>query len=83
MGDVLLASSVLQWLQGGRLKGWRAVAAMAVTPLLAALLMYILLWLGVTPQRGPVWLVLQLALVVPATIAAIRRWSDRDLNEMD
>lgn len=82
MGDVLLASSLLHWLQGRRLRGWKAVLMMAVITGVPALLLYGLIWLGVTPQRGAVWLALQLTLALPLTLAAIRVWSRRDLNEV-
>jgi hypothetical protein len=88
MGDVLLASSFVLWLgglRGLRLTGWRAgllvLLLVLAMPGLPALVLYGLLALGVTPQRGAVWLALQLALTVPLTLGAIRVWGHRDLNK--
>lgn len=88
MGDVLLASSLmfcLAGLRGLRLSGWRAgllvLLFVLAIPGLPALVLYGLLAVGVTPQRGAVWLALQLALTVPLTLAAIRVWGRRDLNK--
>lgn len=80
MGDVLLATSLGAWLRGRHEResavwmlligfGLMVMAVLAVLPLL-----------GVVPQRGAVWLLLQLALVLPLIRAAIRAWSRRDLN---
>jgi hypothetical protein len=82
MGDALLGSSFLLWLMGRRFPVWKRTLTLLAVPALPALLLYGLLWLGVTPQRGAVWLALQLALIVPLTLAAIRVWSRRDLNEV-
>lgn len=81
MGDVLLGSSFLRWQLGRRSTVWARVLMMLAVPVLPALLLYGLLWLGLTPQRGAVWLALQLALTVPLTLAAIRVWGRRDLNK--
>ncbi|MFN3305227.1 MAG: hypothetical protein ACK44A_16135 [Roseateles sp.] len=84
MGDVLLGSAFLRWQLGRRSTVWSrvlAVLAVPVLPALPALLLYGLLWLGITPQRGALWLALQLALTVPMTAAAIRVWSRHDLNK--
>ncbi|MBI3348443.1 MAG: hypothetical protein HY020_14705 [Burkholderiales bacterium] len=81
-GDVLLASSFLHWQRGRRCPAWLGLAIILGTPALMAALLYGLVWLGFAPQRGPVWLALQLALTVPLTLAAIRAWSRRDLNEV-
>jgi hypothetical protein len=81
MGDVLLGSSFLRWQLGRRSTVWTRVLAVLAVPVLPALLLYGLLWLGITPQRGALWLALQLALTVPMTLAAIRVWSRHDLNK--
>lgn len=87
MGDVLLATSFGAWLRGRyerRAAGWMLMlgAGLAVAALLAVLPLLTLPLFGVPPQRGAVWLLLQLALVLPLTRAAIRAWSRRDLNLM-
>lgn len=88
IGDVLLASSFMLWLgslSSLRLTGWRAgllgLMLVLAVPGLPALVLYGLMGLGLTPQRGALWLALQLALTVPMALAAIRAWSRRDLNK--
>lgn len=81
MGDVLLGSSFLRWQLGRRGTVWARCLVVLAVPVLPALLLYGLLWLGVTPQRGALWLGLQLVLTVPMTLAAIRVWSRHDLNK--
>lgn len=82
MGDALLGSSFLRWQLGRRSTVWARSLAVLAVPVLPALLLYGLLWLGVTPQRGALWLALQLALTVPMTLAAVRAWGRRDLNQV-
>ena len=83
MGDVLLAVSFGIWHRGryealpvvGLL--WALGLALAVAGVLA-----VLPSLGFTPQRGLLWLGIQLVLVLPLTQAAIRAWTRRDPNAM-
>lgn len=82
IGDLLLATSAAAWLRGRRGTTKQSLLIGGALVLAAPLLLSLLIGLGVTPQRGPVWLLLQLALTVPFTRAAIRAWARRDLNEM-
>lgn len=82
MGDVLLAMSFVAWRRGLRNTGRKVVLAAVVLGMAAPLLLAALTWLGLTPQRGPVWLLIQLALIVPLTWAAIRAWAQQDLNAL-
>lgn len=79
LGDALLAGSFIYWLTGRPASPWSIVQALGGFAVLAGVL-YGLPWLGVTPQRGPAWLLVQLALIVPMTRAAIRVWARQDLN---
>lgn len=82
MGDVLLATSFGAWLRGRYERHSAAWMLLIGCGLLAAVALTVLSGLGVVPQRGSVWLLLQLALVLPLVRAAIRVWSQRDLNLM-
>ncbi|MFG6487347.1 hypothetical protein ACG04R_11760 [Roseateles sp. BYS78W] len=82
MGDFLLAMSFGTWLRGRYERGGVGWVLIVAFGLAAAALLVGLPWLGVVPQRGAVWLLLQLALVLPLIRAAIQAWSRRDLNLM-
>jgi hypothetical protein len=82
MGDVLLVFSLLHWLQGRRLRGWKAVLVLTAIAAVPALLLYGLVWPGATPQRGALWLALKSALAAVLRIAAMRVWSRQDLNKV-
>lgn len=79
-GDALLAGSFVYWLMGRPASPWVFAHAVGGFVLLAGML-YGLSWLGVTPQRGALWLLLQCAVVLPMTRAAIRAWARTDLNQ--
>jgi len=80
LGDVLLASSFAAWQRGRRGAVKEGLWILAGLSLGGAGVLALLTGLGVTPQRGPVWLAVQLALIVPFTWAAVRAWSRQDLN---
>jgi len=87
LGDVLLATAFGAWLRGRyerQAATWMLMVGLglAAAVVVAALPLLTLPLFGVLPQRGAVWLLLQLALVLPLTRAAIRAWSRRDLNLM-
>lgn len=82
MGDVLLALSVAAWLRGRRGNTWHGVAIVLALGVVAALAVGMPAWLGLTPQRGTVWLSIQLGLTAYMTRAAIRAWAQQDLNAM-
>jgi len=82
MGDFLLAISFGAWLRGRYERGSVGWVLIIAFGLAAAAMLVVLPLLGVVPQRGAVWLLLQLALVLPLTRAAIRAWARRDLNLM-
>lgn len=82
IGDLLLATSAAAWLRGRRgTKKQRVLIGVALV-LAAPTLLSLLIWTGLTPQRGPVWVLLQLALTAFFARAAIRAWALRDLNTM-
>lgn len=82
IGDMLLVISFLVW-QRGRRNTWKdGLLIVLAVSLISVALLAGLTWLGLTPQRGPVWLLIQLALVVPLLLAAIRAWAQQDLNAM-
>ncbi|MFG6416716.1 hypothetical protein ACG02S_22725 [Roseateles sp. DC23W] len=82
MGDALLAVAVAAWLRGRRGNTWRGLGIVLALGVVAALAIAVTSWLGLTPQRGAVWLAIQLALTVPVARAAIRAWAQQDLNLM-
>ena len=82
IGDLLLATSAAAWLRGRRGATKQRVLIGVALVLAAPLLLSLLIWMGLTPQRGPVWLLLQLALTALFARAAIRAWARRDLNTM-
>lgn len=82
IGDLLLVTSAAAWLRGRRGTTKQKLLIGVALVLAAPLLLSLLIWLGMTPQRGPVWLLLQLALTALFARAAIRAWARRDLNTM-
>lgn len=82
MGDVLLASSFAVWQRGryeGKATGFACVMGFGLA---AFAVLAVLPLLGVTPQRGAVWLLAELALSVWLARSAIRAWAARDLNAL-
>jgi hypothetical protein len=82
LGDMLLAASAAAWLlgrRGSRKDGLWIVLGLGLG---GVAVIAVPLGLGLTPQRGAPWLALQLALTVPMTLAAVRAWGRRDLNQV-
>lgn len=82
IGDLWLASSFGAWLRARHEGGpayalWMLGFGMAAFAVLALLPL-----LGVTPVRGGLWLLIELALSLWLTRAAIRAWAARDLNTL-
>ncbi|MFG6416717.1 hypothetical protein ACG02S_22730 [Roseateles sp. DC23W] len=82
LGDLMLTSSVALWSRGcsdGLLDNLRRLlgAALAAVAMLCGLNA-----LGLTPQRGAVWLMVQAGLVGVMTILALRAWARRDINAL-
>jgi hypothetical protein len=80
MGDVLLVTSLVALRRGQGNTAKDSLLIVAGLALAASAALAGLAWLGVTPQRGAVWLLIQAALIVPMTCAAIRAWSRQDLH---
>lgn len=80
MGDVLLATSFGAWIRGRHEGTGTGLLLMFGAFLVVSAALALLQLLGIAPQRGALWLLLQLALVLPLIRAAIRAWSRRDLN---
>lgn len=82
LGDLLLAASTAAWLRGrrrSRMDGLWAVLALGLGGVAA---IAVPLWLGWVPERGAVWLMLQLSLSLPLAWAALRAWARQDLNSL-
>lgn len=82
LGDLLLAGAVALWSRGcsdGLLDNLRRLlgAALAAVAVLCGLNA-----LGITPQRGGVWLLVQAVLVAVMTGLALRAWAQRDINAL-
>ncbi|MDR7335023.1 hypothetical protein [Roseateles asaccharophilus] len=82
MGDLLLVVSLAAWRWGRHCRVRDALLGGAALALAAPATLVTLTWLGLTPERGPVWLLIQLSLTVCMTRAAIRAWAQQDLNAM-
>lgn len=82
MGDMLLAGSAAAWLLGRRGSRKDGLWIVLGLGLAGAAVIAVLLGLGCVPQRGALWLGLQLALSVPMALAAVRAWGRRDLNQL-
>lgn len=82
MGDVGMVASLVAWQRGRRNRYGDALLGGAALALAALAVLVTLTWLGLTPERGPVWLLIQMALTVVLARAAIRAWAQQDLNAM-
>lgn len=81
MGDTLMLVSVVAWTRA-RHTHQRSLLIVLALCVAVPLMLALLTWLGLTPTRGPVWLLIQLTLTVPLARAAIRAWAQQDLNAM-
>jgi len=82
LGDVVLASGLMAYVRGRDDSGLMGFLRMLAACLAAVALLALLPWLGLTPQRGPLWLLIELALGAALGRAAIRVWAKRDLNTL-
>lgn len=82
LGDVVLASGLMAYVRGRDDSGAMGFLRLLAACLAAAAVLALLPWLGLTPQRGPLWLLIELALSAVLGRAAIRVWAKRDLNAL-
>jgi hypothetical protein len=80
LGDALLASALMAYVRGRDDTAVMGFLRMFAAGLAAAAVLAALPLLGVLPQRGALWLLIELALSVMLSRAAIRVWAKRDLN---
>lgn len=82
LGDALLASALMAYVRGRDDSGVMGFLRMFASCLAAAAVLAVLPLLGITPQRGLLWLLIELALSIGLGRAAIRVWAKRDLNAL-
>jgi hypothetical protein len=82
LGDVVLASGLMAYVRGRDDSSVMGFLRLLAVCLGAVALLAVLPWLGLTPQRGPLWLSIELALGMGLGRAAVRVWAKRDLNAL-
>lgn len=82
LGDALLASALMAYVRGREDRGAMEFLRLLAACLAAAAVLAVLPLLGATPRRGPLWLLIELALSLVLGRAAIRVWAKRDLNAL-